>query len=118
MENGPTIATHLMRMRKDGKLLKPSLNVRATMDLPYSGQESPSEYEKKEVKRLKSEIAAIYRELDNWDPEEVASRAMKSLKTELAVKKARLEECKARLSDMVEDQGKHSEKESMEDSHD
>jgi len=47
--------------------------------------------------RVKEEIAAIDKILKNWDPEEVAAQAKKSIIAEQAVKRARLMECEAQM---------------------
>lgn len=107
--NSPMTA-HLMDMRKSGRLTKPSLSIHASVMAPFPGEGKPSEYERKEVKRLKSEISTIQEHLRDWDSEEVADRARRSLMTEMKTKKARLEECMARLEEMEDDQGKGKKK--------
>jgi len=102
------IADHLMNVRGKGMLSKPSLVVNARVETPYPGLESPQIYERKELKRIRKEIKAIKRQLQDWDPEAVSSQAKKSLKTELAIAKARLAEYSARAgssddSDEMED---------------
>jgi len=75
---------------------KPKLNISARMD-SYPSFEVDDGYQKKERERVKKEIKAITDQLDGWDAEDVSTRALKSLKTELAMKKARLMEIEARL---------------------
>lgn len=73
----------------------PKLSVRASMSHHYD--DNP--YRKDEVKRLQKEIEVIEKELKDWDGEKIASKALKSLKTELAVKRARKMEAEAHLDD-------------------
>lgn len=83
---------------------KPVLSIRAHMDdmSPSSiGYASPDmkNWRKEEIKRLDKEIKAISDEIANWDPEKIADRALKSLKTELTVKKARKMEAEALMEE-------------------
>jgi len=91
-----TIANHLMKMRSKGMMSKPSLIVNARVESGYPGMESPQVYEKKELKRIRKEVKAIKQQLKTWDADAVASKAEKSLRTELAIAKARLAEYSAR----------------------
>lgn len=77
---------------------KPSLEIHAHMNSGMYPQED-KKWRKEELKRLRSEVKAISDEISNWDAESVAKRALTSLKTDLAVKKARLMECEALLGD-------------------
>ena len=97
MKKDTPITSHLMDLRKAGKIAKPSLVISASMDAPYPGDPKPDEYQKKEMKRIKAEVAAMTEQIKNWDADAVANQALKSLKTELAIKKARLSECEARM---------------------
>lgn len=93
------ITGHLLNVRKSGGLEKPSLSVHATVMAPMRGEGPDSKkYERDRLAQLNKEIAAIEKRLKNWDHEEVGKLAEKSLRTELAVKRARREECKARLA--------------------
>jgi len=76
------------------KVPVPKLSVKASMSDHYD-----SPYRKDEVKRLQKEIDVIEKELKDWDGEKIASKALKSLKTELAVKRARKMEAEAHLDD-------------------
>lgn len=93
------MAGMLMAHRATGRLGKASLRVTASMDAPYPGEKRGS-FEREEAKRLKSEISGIQSHLKNWDPEDVAARAFKSLKSDLMIKKARLQEYRARVEEM------------------
>ncbi len=95
------IAKHLMGLRGGGKLTKLSspLRVDASIEVGSKMMPSMSKYDKEEHARLKKEIAATKKALEDWVPEDVAARARKSLETNLRVKLARMEEVKARLSD-------------------
>lgn len=89
------IAGMLMTHRAADRLGRPSLHVDARMDYIFPG--SDKKYERQELKRLKGEIAAIQKEIKHWDSAKVANRALHSLKVDLASKRARLEETRARL---------------------
>lgn len=96
-----------------GKIKKPTLNIRAYVDVPSKNMPSESsKYEKEEYERTVKEVKAIERALDNWIPEDVADRAKKSLEGDLEVKKAHALECKARLKQLK------SEKSTIEDDDD
>ena len=97
------IANHLIKMRNRGMMSKPSLVVNARMDTGFPGAESPQMYEKKELKRVRREIKAIKQQLSAWDADAVASKAEKSLRTELAIAKARLAEYSARVGGSEKD---------------
>ena len=53
------------------------------------------DYLKERYGRLKKEIAAIEKHIKSWDAEAVAAQALKSLKADLAHKKASMLECEA-----------------------
>jgi hypothetical protein len=112
---GGILSNHLMAKRASGKLAKvtPELRIEARMSTPFPGEGSDDKYLKEDMARVKKEIAAIEKALDNWIPEDVAARAEKSLRSELAVKKARIAELDARLSagDDEDDDEEESEEE-------
>lgn len=77
---------------------KPFLHVTAHMDSgSYGPMESDMEWQKKDLKRLQGQVKAIEDQIEKWDAEEVAASALKSLKSDLAMKKARLMETEALL---------------------
>lgn len=80
-----------------GKEPKPFLRVHARMD--SYGPASDTDYNKTEMLRLQKEIASAESEVANWDHEKVGQRALKSLKSEIAMKKARMMECEALLDE-------------------
>jgi hypothetical protein len=92
-------AIEKMPSEKSGK---PVLEIRAHMNadngLGYATPDNKN-WRKEEIKRLDKEIKAISDEIANWDAEKVAERALKSLKTDLAVKRARKMEAEALLDD-------------------
>jgi hypothetical protein len=75
---------------------KARLSVSATVHRGEMGA-APSEWRKEERKRLREEIQSMHKMIDKWDPLDVADRALKSLKTDLAVKRARLMESDAMI---------------------
>lgn len=82
-----------------GRYGKASLQVNATMTAPTKGEGPDSmKWEREHLKQLEAEVKAIEKRLADWDPEEAARLAERSLRTELAVKKARLEEYRARIA--------------------
>lgn len=93
------IGSHLLNVASKGRLRKPSLSVHATMDSTGPGMEVDGKYRREEVKRLLADVSAMEDKLANWDHEEVGKQAQKSLRTELAIKKARLDEARARLGE-------------------
>jgi hypothetical protein len=74
---------------------RPELHVTAHMD--SFGGAADSSYQREEERRIKDEIAMIEKKLKGWDAAAVAMMAKKSLETELAVKRARLAEARARM---------------------
>jgi hypothetical protein len=88
----PALAKMLERDVKEGRL-KPSLRIHASMD---SSGPDDGKFEASRAKELRKEIAAIEKELEDWDPEEVAAQAERALKSELEIKKAQLAESDAR----------------------
>ena len=79
-----------------GKVSKPFLHISAHID---DGIDivMDRKWHKKKLKRLHEEIKATEEQIKDWDPETVAARALKSLKSDLAMKKARLMESEALL---------------------
>lgn len=94
-----TIAGHLMSMRSAGKLKKgpPPLMIDVSAQPGGMGMMPDMKYERKENARLRKEIAALEAHLKNLDPEYVMDRTKHAIKSQLAVKKARLAESHARL---------------------
>jgi len=84
--------------RSSDKEMTPMLDISARVSMGGGIQEDKS-YKKQEMARLKKEIKGVEAMLSNWDAEEVSNKAQKSLKTDLAVKRARLMECEAMLGD-------------------
>ena len=93
------ISDMLMTNRYEGRLTKPSLNLHVSMesDMKYPGESGPSDYEKKEIKRLKSEIKAGEQAAKSWNNEEVGKKAYDTFMANIEVKRARLAECEARM---------------------
>ena len=83
------------------KAEKPVLDISARMS---SGFKEDKTFHKSQVDRLRKEIKAIEDEVANWDHETVGKKALRSLQTELATKKARLMESEALLDE--QDEGK------------
>lgn len=91
---------HLAKALGSGKSPAPVLSVTARMGNEFGGGfPDDSEYRKKELVRLRKEVKATSDQITNWDAEDVAARALKSLKADLAMKKARLMECEAVLGE-------------------
>ena len=80
---------------------EPSLDVVARVGGKSSGE---NKFRKVEADRLRKEIKAAEDQLTGWDSEEVSKRALKSLKRDLAVKKARLMEAEAMMDDDDDDE--------------
>lgn len=97
------LAGHMMDMRKQGKLGKPTVRFHASVDTMGPGSEDSKKYEKEEMKRLHGEIKALGKAIKDFDPEQASRQAKRSLETELEVKKARLAECKARMGEETEE---------------
>jgi len=110
---GGLLTNHLMKARASGKIGKITheLRIDASVTSPFPGEKSNQEYLKQDMKRIKDEIAAIKKALDNWIPEDVAARAEKSLRAELAGKKARLAEMEARMEEPEDDDDDEEESE-------
>jgi hypothetical protein len=87
------LAKMLVRDVKEGRL-KPSLRIHASVE---NHSDSDSKFEASRAKELKTEIAAMQKELKNWNAEEVAAQAESALRSELEVKKAQLKEAEARM---------------------
>lgn len=87
----------------------PSLSVSARVD--SYGLGGDKSFRKQELVRLRKDIAVVQKEIANWNSEKVAAQALKSLKTDLAVKKARLMESEA-LAGEGDDEGKSDKKDS------
>jgi hypothetical protein len=87
----------------EGRLARPSMRVDVSMD-SMGGMGMGGEFDRKELKRCKQECSAMQDAIDNWNPEDVARRALKSLKSNLAVKMAHVEEIKARLGQSDEEE--------------
>jgi hypothetical protein len=87
------LAKMLVRDVKEGRL-KPSLRIHASVE---NHSDSDSKFDASRARELKTEIAAIQKELKNWDAEEVAAQAESALRSELEVKKAQLKEAEARM---------------------
>lgn len=79
------------------KMPKTSLSVTARMD-SMGGYDSHT-FQRSEAKRLRNDIKAIEKEVSGWNSEKVAAQALRSLKTDLAMKKARLMETEAMLEE-------------------
>jgi len=79
--------------------VKPVLNIHAHMDSYGGPMGNNTAYQKEELKRLRKEVKATSDQISNWNAEEISNRALKSLKTDLAMKKARLMECEALLEE-------------------
>ncbi len=95
------IAKHLMSMSEKGRLRKgPPLVINAGVDTFIGGPVADKKYERKERKRIRKEITALRKHLNNLDPDFVMKQTKASLQRELAVKKARLAEYDARLGDV------------------
>jgi hypothetical protein len=94
MEYGHLAGALTKASEKSGK---PLLDVSARLSI--GSPLSDKSYLKKELVRLRKEIKATSDMVSNWDAEDVAARALKSLKTDMAVKKARLMEIEAQLGD-------------------
>ncbi len=77
------------------KGVAPMLEIKANV----SSTREDSSWRKDEVKRLRAEIKAASSEISDWDAEAVAAQALKSLKADVAAKKARLIECESYLDD-------------------
>ena len=93
-ETASPLAGAIGKLKKE----KPFLHVTAHMDSSgYGPMESDMEWKKKDLKRLKDQVKAIEDQIKDWNAEEVAASALKSLKSDLAVKKARLMETEALL---------------------
>lgn len=90
----PTLAGRLSSMKGKGRA-KGGVEIRATVFDERFGPDN--KWRKEEVVRYKREIAAIQNALATWNPENVATKAKKSLTAELALKRARLAEAKAQL---------------------
>ena len=80
------------------KKMTPMLHIDARVGDGMGPNEDMS-YKRKEAKRLKAEIKEAESLIKDWDAEKVAAQALKSLKTDVVVKKARLAECEAYLED-------------------
>lgn len=74
-------------MKKAEPEPKPKLRIRATMDR-YGDIGSDLSYHKTAMKRCQDEIKCLEHEIKHFDSEKVAAQALKSLKSELAMKKA------------------------------
>lgn len=83
---------------------RPTLMISARVGDSYPEDKS---WRKEEKKRLRKEIKQIEEELNNWDPDKISSKALKSLKSELVMKKARMMETSAILED--DDEGEDEE---------
>ena len=106
-----------MKMKTDspiveaiGKMGRPFLHVSAHID---DGMDMGMDkaWRKKELERLRKEVKATEKQIKEWNAESVATQALRSLKTDLAVKKARLMETEAMLDGEKEESGKDEEEE-------
>ena len=97
-----------------GKMGKSFLHVSAHVDHGGMGMmEDDMSWRKKELERLRKEIKATQKEIAGWNAETVAAQALKSLKSDLAVKKARLMETEAMLN-INEEEGEDKKEEKKE----
>ena len=81
-----------------GKMGKSFLHISAHIDHGGMGMmDDDISWRKKELKRLREEVKATEKEIKDWDPVSVADKALKSLKADLAMKKARVMETEAIL---------------------
>lgn len=87
------LTNHLISQRSQGRLAKPSLHI----SFNSYPEIDDSKYLKEDQKRCQQELKGLQNELKNWNPEAVAAQALKSLKKEIAIKKARVEELRVRL---------------------
>jgi len=96
---------HLAKAIKErGKESKPVLRITARMDDDYFGgpmeaTSGPNDWRKKELARHRKEVKAMEDEIASWDEKAASERALKSLKVELAIKKARVMESEAMLGE-------------------
>jgi hypothetical protein len=74
----------------------PSLNIRASID---SYPMDDSKWRKEEKKRLKSELKVLAGHIKDFDHQAASNKVLKSLQSELVMKKARLMETEAMLGD-------------------
>lgn len=100
---------------KKGKIETPpsKLHVDAHYGPDYSEEIDENKYDKEEYDHCMKSVAGIKKVLEEWVPEDVADRAMKSLKKDLERHEARLYELKARMK--ARKASKKSEKEVDED---
>ena len=80
-----------------GKLGKPFLHISAHIDHEGYGMDDDMSWRKKELKRLREGVKATEEQIKNWNAEEVAAKALKSIKSDLAMKKARIMETEAMI---------------------
>jgi hypothetical protein len=87
------------------KFTGPSLNIRASVDSYGMGDEK---WRREERKRLKEELKVLKGHIANFDHKAAGEKVLRSLKTETAMKQARLMETEAMLDeneDEDEDKG-------------
>lgn len=79
--------------RQRGRL-RAAVEIRTTADAPMRGLAQPAkvDWRKEEEKRLKAEIGALEKRLNEFDKEEAAEQVRQSLDLELRRKRLRLEE--------------------------
>lgn len=95
------LTPELEKMGKMGKNShKPVLEIKASVDSMQYDRDY--DYRMKEVSKLRKDLKIMNDEVANWDSEAVSAKALKSLKTEIAIKKARLMEYEAMLGEKGE----------------
>jgi len=92
----PSLASRLSESKK--KKMRPSLDVSARVDFYAPHGETPSSWRKEERDRLEKEIKETDKIIKNFNPKSAADQVLRSLKTDLAVKKARLMEVQAKIN--------------------
>jgi hypothetical protein len=76
--------------------INPVLEISVRAD-SYHGSVGDKSWMKERHARLKKEVELLDGELADWDPAAVAERVKKSLKSELAIKRAELLKCEAEM---------------------
>jgi len=87
-----TVARDARRRARVRAVRKAKITVNADAHAPMAGLEGPKDYRKEEEKRLKLEVAALEKELANFNVEKAAQLVRQTLELELKRKKLRLEE--------------------------
>lgn len=84
---------------KAAKRLKPVVSVGVSVDTrtPYPGEKNPPDWRREEHQRLSAEVAALEKELKDFEPKSAAEKIRRGLEIKLKLKRLRLEECKLKL---------------------